>query len=829
MSEDTPRASLRTTLGRASLTCVLAIVVVHSGCDAEPAASPYPRELAPADTDVPADLPPMPPRDKPRAIVEAEGKLFVALGGTEMRPGRELAVLDAASLTVLDRIEVGSMPHALAVHPSGRFVAVACRFASYVAIVDARPARVVAEIPAPFYVEDLAFSPDGTRAALTNRWKRSVIRWEVDVDDERFVARVIDAPRDAEERVGIALPGAPRRVRFLDDARVLVTSESDLALYRVDLDTREVLERRVGSPVLDLAVVGPWVVIAHTGTGTGHPPDDGFDGDEDGARGDGTANVGFQDLQNEVAVLRASDLEVAQAYTSDSICCRDYRDVDPDRPEHGAGLAPVDRWPASRVDFLPPRDRWIVGGALPERLLAHEHAGVTRLAVVYGGSSELQLLDVDLATGALVPRGLRATGRGAMDVIHQPTHARYVVVDRLDETLSVIGAFDGIDPEPGAPRETIVVGDVSVGAFPASDAEIGELVNTVGAAFGVDGDQTCVHCHRDGSPIGKPVSMPLLAQPEWGVRNVMAYRGAHDSAPWFLEAAMNEDNFFPVLNEFARRENFCCEQSDPRVWASYPTRDACLASPDTEGCVHVLDCEASPPPECATRGYGSPHLTRDAHFRAAARALFERDESFGDALFVERLGADGTIVRRPIPLGFDGVTRALGVFLRSDPRLLPNPVAAVSSARARVGEALFRSPRTGCSTCHPLPVGATVDGEGAPISFSYVVSPLLHPDTGEDVDRVSDGFLGTFPRARQTVAGVRFGATNLRGVWDRSRLLHHGAARSLREVLATPGHPALRPGERGLNERFGQPDTHGATSTLSVDELLALERFLEGL
>ena len=123
----------------------------------------------------------------------------------------------------------------------------------------------------------------------------------------------------------------------------------------------------------------------------------------------------------------------------------------------------------------------------------------------------------------------------------------------------------------------------------------------------------------------------------------------------------------------------------------------------------------------------------------------------------------------------------------------------------------------------------TVDGDGAPITFPYVVSPLLHPDTGEDVDRVSDGFLGTFPRARQTVAGVRFGTTNLRGVWDRSRLLHHGAARSLREVLATPGHAALRPGERGLNERFGQPDTHGATSTLSVDELLALERFLEGL
>ncbi|MFW5875286.1 MAG: hypothetical protein ACOCXM_00985 [Myxococcota bacterium] len=106
---------------------------------------------------------------------------------------------------------------------------------------------------------------------------------------------------------------------------------------------------------------------------------------------------------------------------------------------------------------------------------------------------------------------------------------------------------------------------------------------------------------------------------------------------------------------------------------------------------------------------------------------------------------------------------------------------------------------------------------------------MRHPDTGADVDRTSPAFLGTFPRARQTEGGLRSGVTQLRGAWNRTRFLHHGRAGSLREVLAPPGHPALRPGERGLNERDGQPNTHGSTSHLTADELEALVAFVETL
>src|SRR5690606_40942372 len=80
----------------------------------------------------------------------------------------------------------------------------------------------------------------------------------------------------------------------------------------------------------------------------------------------------------------ASDLAI---YSSDSICCRDYRDVDPDHPERGAALPAPDGWPASRIASLPPRDRWIVAGALPEALAeigrasCRERVSVTEVTV----------------------------------------------------------------------------------------------------------------------------------------------------------------------------------------------------------------------------------------------------------------------------------------------------------------------------------------------------------------------------------------------------------------------------------------------------------------
>ncbi len=64
-------------------------------------------------------------------------------------------------------------------------------------------------------------------------------------------------------------------------------------------------------------------------------------------------------------------------------------------------------------------------------------------------------------------------------------------------------------------------------------------------------------------------------------------------------------------------------------------------------------------------------------------------------------------------------------------------------------------------------------------------------------------------------------------MWDRpSRKLHHGQARSLREVVCTPEHPGLLPGEVGFNERDGVRNPHGRTSHLDAEAIDDLVTYL---
>jgi DNA-binding beta-propeller fold protein YncE len=768
---------------------------------------------------------PQPPRDHPVAVaLSGDGsRLYVALQGVEDAPGDSVAVLSTLSGFLLRRIPVCSSPTSLRLHPGGRFLAVTCRFANHAAIIDLTTDEVSVHVPVPYYTEDVVFTPDGRRAFLANRWKDSVLRWDLAVG-ESFRVTSDDYSRTA--------PDLPVGIQVGQNPRELVLSPSGDRLYVASLagttvsviDTARGLELRrvsLNSPPGGLAANDRFVFVTHTGRGTQHPPDEGEDTDGDGKPGDGTANVMFQDLQNEISVLsREGDL--LETYTSDTLCCFDFRDVDPRNPARGALLSAPDTWPASRVNFLPPRDRWIVAGALPEKLSL---SGDLLLAV-FSGSNEVQPFRVGedgLLTPLLRAGELYRTGMNPAGIAVSPNGRRAYVAERLGERVTVLDLAAG----PGNERR-FLAGDVSGGEFPATDAEIGEAINFVTAPFTVDGDQTCVHCHREGGNLAKPVAMPLQADPVWGTRMPMAARGAADTRPWFHESAMDEANFFPVINEFSRKENFCCEHTDSLVWNRYPAASVCSTKPATQGCNHVLRCKAEPPPECATRPYGVSALTRNEYFLAAARKLFGRDRTFGDAL--RKVAGDGSY--EGLPLDFGGVTRALGLFLMQRPRFLPNPNAALDLPAARRGRALYESPGVGCASCHPLPL-TTVTRDfnpfRIPLRMPPVVSPRRRP-AGADADRVTAGFLQTFPTVEQSKGGLFLGVNQLRGIWDRAeRFLHDGRARSLREALASPGHPVLRHWETGFNETGGVSDTHGATSNLTPDQMEDLIAFLHTL
>jgi YVTN family beta-propeller protein len=812
---------------------LVASAVVALGCSDGEERAPELRSLSPYDNPFGPSDPlwaPQPRRDNPLEVaLDRDGdKLYVTLQGVEDEPGDRVAVVDTGSERLLRKIRVGSSPTGLALHPGGRFLVVTNRFSNFASVIDTSTDEVVKEVGVPWYTTDVVFTPDGNRAYFTNRWKDSVLYWDVEAGQSFRVTGDNYRGKRPEDPVGIPVADNPRDLAVSPDgARLFVTSVTSLSLSVIDTGKNEELTRvNLRSPPGDVVATGSYLFVTHAGRGTHHRPDEGYDTDGDGKPGDGTANVMFQDLQNEIAVLD-HDGELVWNAASDSMCCKDFRDVDAAHPEKGAALPAPDTWPASRIGFLPPEDTWLVACALPEQMSLSGN----RLLVACSGSNEVQLFTVGgdgrLSTSQKAG-GLFRTGMNPYGVVTHPDGKRAFVAERLGEYVSVLD----LDAGPGKERR-ILVGDVRDGEFPATDAEIGEAINFVTAGFGVDGDQTCAHCHREGGNLAKPVAMPLQGDIVWGNRMVMAYRGAADTRPWFFESAMDESNFFPVINEFSRKENFCCEQLDPLVWSKYPTVSACQSDASKPGCNHVLDCRNDPPPECKTRTYGSPHLLRNLHFKDAAKKLVGRDTTFGDGLYQEYTDPSGQTVREGIALDFSGVTRALGLFLLQRPRFFPNPNRALDLPAARRGRDVYESPQTGCNSCHPLPV-TTISNQfnpfGLPVRFAPVVTPTLNPETGKPADLMTPGFVNTFPFAEQSEGGVHFGVPQLRGIWDRARAFYHdGRARSLREALATPGHPALLPGEVGYNETRGMRDTHGATGHLTKQELADLVAFLEAL
>lgn len=767
-----------------------------------------------------------PHRDHPYGLSLSQdgAKLYVTLQGIEDEPGHDVAVVDTQTLEVARRIEVGTSPTGIELHPNGRFLVVANRFSNWASIIDTTTDEVSADVEVPFYSIDVVFSPDGARAWLSNRWKDSVLRWNVVADDSFRVTGSNYDGLPPEGPMGIAVGQNPRDLAITSDGQHLVVAHvtgEQVSLIDTTTET-EVVPLDLASPAADVVAWGDVVFVSNMGRGTGDLPDDGNDGDEDGMPGDGTPNVIFQDPQSQITVLDEPSLRTRYDYTSDSVCCKDFREVTPFDPERGTRLTPPDAWPPEYVDFLPSVDTWILGGALPEQMAAHDNT----LWVAFSASNEVQRFNI-AADGALIAGALFTTGMNPAELVVSPDGRFVYVAERLGEYITVID----IDAGPGHERR-VLVGDVAGGEFPATDAELGEAFNFVTGPFTVDGDQACVQCHREGGNLQRHHTMPLLVDRVWGTRMIQAYRGAFDSRPWFLETAMDETNFFAVINEFNRKENFCCELTDPFIWPNYPSVEACNADPKLSGCNHVLNCENDPPPECAKRGYGSSFATRNAAFLDAARRVFGRDTTFGDGVYIEH--ADGT--REGVPLTFDGISRALGLFLLLRPRFLPNPNAWLDLAATERGRSLYESSATGCAFCHPLPI-TTVASEppfspfDMPIVFPPVLTPRKNPLTGINADTVNAGFLGTFTSTQQDDDGtLRFGAPILRGIWDRAtRFFHDGRASSLREAIATPGHPVLGPGQVGFNETDGVIDTHGGTSHLTPAEFEDLLRFLLSL
>ena len=209
--------------------------------------------------------------------------------------------------------------------------------------------------------------------------------------------------------------------------------------------------------------------------------------------------------------------------------------------------------------------------------------------------------------------------------------------------------------------------------------------------------------------------------------------------------------------------------------------------------------------------------------------------------------------------------RFVGSWLGNTTHLLPNPYDAQNPSVVR-GEMLFNDSSVMCSVCHTEP--EFTNKELALTNNDRRALPQLTTVTRRDASytlasvRAVDYANGLPPyeqepddRGRVETVEGSFTTMQLRGIFDRPPVfLHHARARSLREVLCTPGHPALRRyrypvlqgdevvrhdrREIGFNETTARTlegplnpedqifDTHGGTSQLTPRQLEDLMNFM---
>jgi YVTN family beta-propeller protein len=673
------------------------------------------------------------PRSRPEHVeLSADGSvLFVALAGNLVDPKSQVLALDAASGSELARIDVGRAPKGMALSADGSLLYVANQLSDFMSIIDTGSHEVVGTIAVSFYAQDIALAPDGARLLVSNRWLDAV-------------ELVTLAPDGRSGRVsGNVEVGANPRDLVVAGDYLYVGNLGGNSISLIDLgqttgEMAEIDRHFTNAPVNGLATDGERVFVATLGMGDGHPESSGV---EAGVtyRGDGTANRGFGDINNDVAVLTGGSdgITMQHRYTSDT-----------------AEVSAADV--AGSID----PDTMRVAGALPEQMVVRG----SRLFVTMSASDSVQVFAIDGATGALTSEAVLDTGINPFEIAVNADGTTVYTADRLGETVSMIDVAQNR-------RQSWRV-DPGAEPYPANDYERGELLfhsastssealpSAVFPEGDKAGDKSCNHCHREGMSDGKVwmVGVGLVVR-LGGQRMAPSARNLEDTEPLFWEGTQTHEDFDLEVNEFAPPADFGC--------------DPALTEED--------------PASCAAR---------EAFFTAQTGFTFEQ-------------------VGREL----------IGEFLLGRSRLMPNPDAQAPSpamaASIERGARLFSSAEVGCSRCHS--VGAFTNNEN--------VGPVITPSGLDNGLQFKDEIDGNF------------NVPSLRGVWDRpGTFFHDGRAKSIRATIATPGDATLEVGSdgchmldqetarpdgvvapiyngSGCNELMGEPDSHGATSHLSAEQL----------
>jgi YVTN family beta-propeller protein len=346
------------------------------------------------------------------------------------------------------------------------------------------------------------------------------------------------------------------------------------------------------------------------------------------------------------------------------------------------------------------------------------------------------------------------------------------VANQMSETLSVIDLNDNGN------IEEIVVGDLTVPAV-STDAERGDVV-VHSTIFSSDGDTSCSHCHYRDTGDGRAWgAAEVVGQNKWGhltpggtlgipqIKNIYAIQPYYFEGTHILEEGQGAD-----INEPASSIDF-----DRPVWVGNYSQ---LVSPVAENKRRLMHEELKERVEVNKLGskwYDLEHR-RNEFFKDQSKKYFGKEYKLAE--FYPFLSA----------------------WMGDENRLLPTPFDKQHPSVKR-GQQLFNSAQVMCGVCHTapeftnktallanndrraLPQLTTMSRRDASYSLASVFAVetangdplgLKHEDKGRFEDKEGS-----------------FTTMTLRGIFDRPPVfLHHARARSLREVVLTPNHPAAR-------------------------------------
>jgi hypothetical protein len=461
------------------------------------------------------------------------------------------------------------------------------------------------------------------------------------------------------------------------------------------------------------------------------------------------------------------------------------------------------------------------------------------------GSDQVQELKIDPSarepSDFLVPVRVYPTGLQPMGIAAGP-HGKVYVANLLGGSISIL------DTRSGESREVVVDPSVLRIPVPSTNAERGEIVVRA-AAFSSDGDVSCFHCHQDDLNDGRPWGTHQVLAQEYmaeqgdtsrraigGTMGVPQLRGLYGIQPLYFEG---------TFTAFEQPREAFVEQA--------PVDDFFGPLPGVGDLSDVL-AHARHPPE---GGLPLPPIPGDE-----MSTLLERRDELFKRQSMRYFGKAFT---------FLDAQRFAGEWQINEPRLLPNPFDP-NSRSVRRGKALYELPQVGCVSCHPPPHFAKKDFEdNRQQAFAPLVTLTARDGSSTLVgmyrlDIVNGLRRDLEPRALDRAEEVQghFTSFGLRGLWDRPpTFLHNAMARTLHEVVATPGHPGLRrfkyePLIGGVPERPGRKevgfnmtwlftersdnvklhmqagarlgfDTHGGTSHLTAQQVDDLVHFMEAI